>query len=436
MSSKPPKKRRSQPIIFIPLFILLLITFAISSKLINDPPEFDFIPTVTPTINPEALVNEARGYYDSGNIERAIETYKEALFVDAANSLIYTELGRLQVLLGDYEEAETTLRNALLLNPDNPDTIAYLGWCLSLMGDRETDAEALFLQLIASNPSNALGHAFYAQLLTDLDDFEKAGEESREAVELAPFTLEVLWARGYVLEFTDNYEEALDKYNQAIQINPNIADLHIAVGRVYRAMGLYDEAIAALVQANALNPSDPIPDTYLTQIYITQGEYGKAIQSATKAVEEDPGNPYRHANLATAMYRNLDYFDAVDEFEIALRGGVVDDTIVVEGLLIDYGTISTYYQLYVLSLAYSGQCDKVLTTAQTIIGTLTTDENARYNAEFAIQYCEENAGLLFFTPTPEAGDLQTTPEAGGEMLPEITPEAPAISPDGDANTVE
>ncbi len=436
MSVKPPKKRRSQPIIFIPLLILLLITFGISSKLINDPPEFDFIPTATPTVNPEALVNEARGYYESGNIERAIETYKEALFVDASNSLIYTELGRLQVLLGDYEEAETTLRNSLLLNPDNPDTIAYLGWCLSLMGDREADAEALFLQLIASNPSNALGHAFYAQLLTDLDDFEKAGEESRKAIELAPFTLEVLWARGYVLEFTDNYEDALDKYNQAIQINPNIADLHIAVGRVYRAMELYDEAIAALVQANALNPTDPIPDTYLTQIYITQGEYGKAVQSASKAVEEDPGNPYRHANLATAMYRNLDYFDAVDEFSIAIHGGIVNDSIVVEGLVLDYGTVSTYFQLYMLSLAYSGQCGESVTVAQTLIGGLPNDDNARYNAEYAIQYCEENAGLNFFTPTPDPEELQATNDAGGAMLPEITPEAPSSSPDGETIPVE
>lgn len=434
MSPKPRKKRRSQPIIFIPLLILLLITFGISSKLINDPPEFDFIPTATPTVNPEALITEARGYYDSGNLDRAIETYKEALFVDASNSLIYTELGRLQVLTGDYEEAETTLRNALLLNPDNPDTIAYLGWCLALMGDREADAEALFLQLIASNPSHALSHAFYAELLADLDDYEKAGEESRIAMDLAPFTMEVLWARGYVLEFTGNYQDAIDKYNQAIQINPNIADLHIAVGRAYRAYDMYDEAIAAFVQANALNPSDPIPDTYLTQIYITQGEYGKAVQSAAKAAEEDPGNPYRYANLGTAHYRNVDYFDAVDAFELALNGGVVDNTVIVEGLPIDYGTVSTYYQLYMLSLAYSGQCDKAVTVAQALIGQLPTDENAGFNSEFAIEYCEENSGLLFFTPTPDADEAQATQDATDSQ--QGTPQATSENMDGETQEPE
>ena len=436
MSNKPPRKRRSQPIIFIPLLILLLITFGISSKLINDPPEFDFIPSPTPTVNPEAIINEARGYYDAGNLDRAIDTYKQALFVDAGNSIIYTELGRLQVLTGDYESAETTLRNALLLNPDHSDTLAYLGWCLSLMGGREADAEALFLQLIASNPSHALSHAFYAQLLTDQDDYEKAGTESREAMDLSPFLLEVLWARAYVFEFTGNYEEALDMYNRAVQQNPNIADLHLAVGRVYRAMELYDEAIAAFVQANALNPSDPIPDTYLTQIYITQGEYGKAVQSATKAVEEDPGNPYRYANLGTSLYRNLDYFDAVDAFEIAIQGGVVNDTVIVEGLVIDYGAVSTYYQLYMLSLAYSGQCGETVKIAQALMGNLPTDANARFNAEFAIEYCEENAGLLFFTPTPDPQEVQATEGAGGEMLPELTPEIPTDEPIVESSVAE
>lgn len=422
MSNKPPKKRRSQPIIFLPLLILMIITLGISSKLISDPPEFDFIPTVTPTVNPEAIINEARNYYEQGNLKRSIDTYMEALFVDASNSIIYTEMGRLQVLTGDYESAETTLRNALLLNPDNPDTLAYLGWCLSLIGGKEIDAEALFLQLINSNPSHALAHAFYAQLLANQGDYEKAGTESREALDLAPFVLEVLWARAYVLEFTGNYEESLDMYNRAVQINPNIADLHLAVGRVYRAMELYDEAISAFVQANALNPADPIPDTYLTLVYITQGEYGKAVQSAKKAAEEDPGNPYRYANLGTAYYRGLEYFDAVDAFKIALRGAVIDDTIVVEGLPLDYGTISTYYQLYMLSLTYSGQCAEAVQVAQALIGNLPTDENARFNAEYAIKYCEENAGLFFFTPTPDPDEVLAT-EAAGVMLPEITPEA-------------
>ncbi|MBN2500489.1 MAG: tetratricopeptide repeat protein [Anaerolineales bacterium] len=420
---KKRRRRRSNPMILIPLLIVVCVALYFFGNFIADPPTPLFQPTVTATRDPEALFNQAASFYESGNLERAIEAYREIVMVDAGNPSVYTELARLQILNAEYEAAETSARNALLLSPENPDALAMLAWSVSFLG-RSAEAEEALLRAINADPNHALSHAIYAEVLADQGDYERAGVESRTAYDLAPERLEVLRSRGYVLELTGNYDEAIDFYERALAINGNISDLYISLGRAYRALGLYDEAIAAFVQANALNPSDPLPDTYQTLIYLTTGEYGKAVQSAEKAVEEDAANPYRYGNLGVALYRNEQYADAIGAFAYAIQGGTTETGGIVQGLPLDYGEIAQYYQLYMLSLAYENQCGESLRVAQSLLANLQQDENATYNANYAIEYCggvaeaaaaegeEEGDGVVELTPEGglEAEELTPTPE--------------------------
>ncbi|MBN1230628.1 MAG: tetratricopeptide repeat protein [Anaerolineales bacterium] len=398
--------RRSQPIFFIPLFIIVLLALYLAGKILTTTPGIASSVTLTPTTNPEVLLTEAENYFSEGNLDRAIETYKKAVLLDAGNPLIYTELARLQILTGQYEAAETSARNALLLSPENPTALALLGWTLIYL-ENPADAQEVLLRAISNDNGNAMAHAFYGQLLADQGDYLTAGDESRKAVELAPDSLEVLFTRGYVLEMTANYDEAIEYYNKALAINRNIADIHLSKGRVYRAMDDYEEAINAFVQANALNPEDPLPDTYMALTYLTYGEYAKAVQAAEKAAQEDPSNPYRYGNLGVAYYRNENFFEAVDAFTLAIQGGEIDGNVIVQGLPLDYDTVGQYYQLYMLSLAYTGQCSKALPVAQAVISGLSQDPDAVYNAQYAIDFCEENADNIFPTQEPTAEPIIT-----------------------------
>jgi tetratricopeptide (TPR) repeat protein len=235
---------------------------------------------------------------------------------------------------------------------------------------------------------------------------EKAGEESKLALALAPDIMETHRARGIVFQNTSNYDLAVEEFKTAIQLNPNLPDLHLYLGLAYRSLDppQYDNAVEEFTRANALNPADPLPDTYIARTYVTIGEYAKAIQYADQAKNDAPTDPYMWGNLGTMYYRNRQYTDAVVPLKLAVRGGNVPDSgEVVEGLPLDYGRIAEYYYLYGLNLARLNDCNEAIQISQMLIQGVSNDETAVYNANEMINICQAN---LIGTATP---DINATP---------------------------
>ena len=149
------------------------------------------------------------------------------------------------------------------------------------------------------------------------------------------------------------------------------------------------------------------------QIYITTGEFGKAVQSMRQAVSDDPSNPYRHGNLGMAYYRNQQPLEALQAFTLAIRGGTTSEGVVVQGLPLEYGIVSVYYQMYGLLLARVDRCPEALPLSQALIASVPEDEDALFNAQEMVAICEgtsENPLLITLEPT-----VPIATPAGDEM---------------------
>ena len=106
---------------------------------------------------------------------------------------------------------------------------------------------------------------------------------------------------------------------------------------------------------------------------------------------------------------------------------MTEGRVIVQGLPLDYGEVSQYYQLYMLALAYEDQCGESLRVAQSLLGNLKQDENATYNANYAIDYCEGVAEEADNGGTGDAGNgegdnaaIELTPQ-GGLQTEDLTP---------------
>ncbi len=240
---------------------------------------------------------------------------------------------------------------------------AVRGWALNFQGEY-LEAETSVKRALELDPNNALAHAYYVEVLIDsyysglgsFDGIEKAIEESKVAQALAPDLLETHRARGYILEATGNYEEAIREYESAIAINPNIADLYLSIGRNYRTLGIYDQAVDAFTRADALNPQDPNPDLYLSRTYATIGEYGKALQFAESAVTNNPADTNLRGNLGVMYYRNSYWAEAVQELSYVVKGGLSQDGIKMDSINLTPNSprVAEYYFTYALALARQG----------------------------------------------------------------------------------
>jgi len=376
-------------------------------------------PTPTVTRDPESFVTEAGQLFDQGKLPQAIQAYQQAVRAIPNDASAYVSLARVQVWAGQYQEAQTSAENALLLSPNNSTAHAVRGWALDFQTNY-LESEASIKRALELDDKNALAHAYYAELLTDeylsgtgpLDAIDKAAEESRVALSLAPNLLEAHRARGYVYEMTGNSEQAIGEYEAAVAINKNIANLHLMLGRVYRAMGVYDKAVESLNRANTLHPSDPTPLYLISRVYATVGEYKKAEQYAQQAIKISPSDTNQRGNLGVMYYRENKWPEAAAELTLVVNGGKDQDGVEITPIELSANTArsSEYYFTYGLVLVRLNRCGEALPLFQKLLSTVPGDEIAVYNANEGIRLCSIAAG----TPqSPETGTPGTgTPEAG------------------------
>jgi tetratricopeptide (TPR) repeat protein len=403
--------RRRKPIPFFRIAVLVTligIAVYVNEVIIPTVPP-PFVPTPTATRPPEAYEAEARQFFAQGQLPQAIEAYRQAIKATPDDPTIYIALARVQVFAGQYAQAQISAESALLLSPDNATAHAVRGWTLDFQQDYLA-AEASIKRALELDPNNPLAHAYYAEVLADqyltdtgpLDAIDRAVEESRIAVSLAPDTLEAHRARGYVLEITANYEDALREYQAAAAINDNLADIYLHIGYNYSALGAPVEAVAALTRADTLNPSDPTPDLAISRIYARIGEYVKAEQFAERAVKDDPTSAALHGNLGVMNYRNFNWLEAEAQLAIAVRGGGTADGQPIQPLQLvnNDPRLAEYFWTYGLVLVRLNKCGEALPILRDVLQRVPNDEIATVSAQKGLDLCAAAIGTG--TPAPTA----------------------------------
>jgi hypothetical protein len=110
-------------------------------------------------------------------------------------------------------------------------------------------------------------------------------------------------------------------------------------------------------------------------------------------------------------YRDLQYNRAIEELELAVRGGLTSSGEVVEGIPLDYSTtVIEIYSRFGLSLARVNRCSEAVQVATALLQGVPDDETAVYNAEEMINICQdfqENPPTI--TPSLEFQDEEQTP---------------------------
>ncbi len=402
--------RRKRPGLKIGRILLLVLLIAgavyIERFLVPMVPPL-FVPTPTPTRSPATFALEAESFFQAGKLGQAEESYRQAIEANPQDADLYVALARVLVFAEKWDDAETQARNALLINPDSPAAHAVLGWALDFQGeDRLVEAEAELKAALAADPNSPLAQAYFAEVLMDeyvqlnAGDYRDAVAAAELAVRLDPNVVETHRALGYVLERTSNYAQALQEYQRALAINPNLAILHRAVGNMYMSLEPpdLDKAIQGYLNASAFDPTNPVPLQLIAKAYASYGEYGRASQYANDAVNLDPANPSLHGDLGVMFYKNNDFEQAVDELNLAVRGGQTPDRVDVQGLPIapeDPRIVGFYYTLG-LALGKLGRCEEASPIFDALLRGVPDDEIAVANATEGLILC----GSLQPTATP------------------------------------
>lgn len=450
---------RSNPYRVLGLLVVILIGLFIYREFDEGRIISPYAPTPTPTRTLDSYAMEAETHFQAGDLEKAVEAYRQATIAQPNDARLWAEMARIQAYFSTLkttdalrqaalEAALASATKAVELAPDNSEAHAVRAFVLDwyanpvyVGADQATrllnEAESEAVRAMQLDSTNALALAYYAEILVDQQKWTQAEQYVRQALERDPSLMDVHRVAAYVYENMSDYNSAIDEYNEAIRIAPNLTYLYIRVGANLRRLKQNDQALEYFSKAVSINAQigvkDPIPYLAIARTYSLDGEFFAASRNVKKAIEFDPTSPDIYAQLGLVYFRARNYESAIPALKCAVRGCTAaescevrqcnetsDPQITITGLPMNDNTLVYYYTygsvlagMHRPSNGYCVEAMKVMGEIRAIYGgDSTVTQIIEPSEAICRQLMNTQTPALTGTPTEGTPTPETTPTVG------------------------
>ena len=253
-------------------------------------------PDCEPTVEVEALVQEALARHGRGEIEIAAQLYDSAIRVRPDHALALHNLGVLRAGQGRTMEAIELIRRAAAADPGSSAAHANLGALLLGQGLAE-EAEPSFVRAVLADPSSPSAACGLADAQAAQGRYEEAEKTYRRALELDAKYTPALTGLGIGLMRLARVQEAGDLFCQALVLQPGSARAHYNVANALKASGRLEEASIFYRQALQLDPAFADAWTNLGNLMRALEDTAQALNCHKIARDLRPADPRAHLNL-------------------------------------------------------------------------------------------------------------------------------------------
>lgn len=261
------------------------------------------------------LVSLGQLYHEAGRFEDAATTFREALAIDPAHAGARSRLASVLISLHRFAEAEELLQPLAEAAP----TDAALQHNLGLVRFHQRKFEAArqaFAAAREGGDAETWAHLAYAS--HHLGDMDTAREAASQWAALAPSSR----AEGYLsvveLDCLD-HEAAYRRANALLQSDPDNADALVVSG--VQALELQDMERAAGHYENAsrLEPDNARAWVGVALVRLYREEHTRAIEAFERALALDPRNTGTLVALGWTHFARRDYPEAENVFRRAIE---------------------------------------------------------------------------------------------------------------------
>jgi tetratricopeptide (TPR) repeat protein len=225
--------------------------------------------------NVDALVLGAFVAKAMGETARKQTLIKQALVLDPTNPDANVELGNEQMLRKNYPLARRYYVTAIKGDPKNPDALLGIGQASYFIGDFKS-AESALRSILADDPENSMAWAYLGKLEV---------ENSR-------------------------YAKALEYIETALKHNPSVYDHWIDYGNYLRGLGRFADAAKAWEKAAALDPKYFLAYAYLAGVYDEMEDYEASLKNYKLVTQTNPNYYYAHEAIGVLAWRKENWEEA------------------------------------------------------------------------------------------------------------------------------
>ncbi len=253
-------------------------------------------------LNIQKTLRHALMLCQTGQFLEAKVIYSKLIKTIPNNFEALTNLGTIELQLGNFEVGIKFLKKSISINPNQPHAISNLGNGLFESGLYK-DAISYHDKAILINSSFASAYYNKGKALTKLNDFESAINCYNIAIEITPDYLMAHINLGFVLNQLQRYDEAIYQYNFAIQLEPNFSEAYYCLGVSLDKQKRHDDALANYERAIQLKPD--YAEAYLNRgvTYNELQRYDDALANYERAIQLKPD--YAEAYLNKSLLKIL-----------------------------------------------------------------------------------------------------------------------------------
>jgi len=304
--------------------------------------------------------------------QQAINWYRKAVKVDPTYALAYAGLSETWGYWGfqkqqngeahqsEYEQSYTAAQQALRLNPDLAEAHRALGGAEATLGMPGVEVETR--KAVELNPNDA--ENWYDLWIASGNGKDPDHKYILKALELNPDLAAAHDDRGMTLVNLQRYQEAVAEFREALRINSNDANAHNGLGSALNNLQRYDEAVAEYREALRIYPNFGFAHKNLGSTLYYLQRYEEAIAEFREALRIDPSNANAHYDLGTTLYRLKRYEDASEEFRATIR--------------FNPNNANAHYDLG-NTLADLNQCDESAQEFRVVLSINPNDAQSHYN---------------------------------------------------------
>lgn len=220
----------------------------------------------------------------SAEINKAIAIEPDAVEPHAVLALLYFSQDKLSEAGKEYERA---LQNASKLEPKNVSIYKSLG-VLYLQQKDYKAAENTFTLVVGLAPQDHEAYFYLANALDEQKNRAGAIAQLKKVLELKPDYHQALNYLGYAyVEENRNLSEAERLIRKAVELDANNGAYIDSLGWLYFKQGKTAAAVKELERAAAIL-DDPVIFDHLGDAYYKMKDFEKALQGWAKSLELDP----------------------------------------------------------------------------------------------------------------------------------------------------
>jgi tetratricopeptide (TPR) repeat protein len=226
-------------------------------------------------------------YTETGQPEKAISSYREAVKRDQTDQSIFYNLSHLYENIDKREKADLYLQEALNLNPDDLEGRFKLAQRLIKKGEME-EAEKYLSEVIQRNPSAVEPILLMVKVAEKKGDTAGLRDLYKKALLLEPENETVLYNLAGLEYEAGHFEASLPYFDQYVKRHPRDAEVHGILFDIYKRLGRASPAFREAETLIELNPKAIEPYHYIFNYLSAQGAYERIIPAMQKGLTANP----------------------------------------------------------------------------------------------------------------------------------------------------